>query len=97
MSVAYKKDEIISASKAARSFGKVLSSLKGRQRARIAIAKNNELEAVIVPIEEYETMAEALALLEHIEIYKVVEQRKRKQTGKRISLDALLKEQRIAI
>jgi PHD/YefM family antitoxin component YafN of YafNO toxin-antitoxin module len=97
MGVAYRKDEIISASRAARSFGKVLAELKTHHNRRIAIAKNNELEAVILPIEEYETMAEALALLEHIEIHYLVEQRKRKGSGKRTSLDALLKEQRIAV
>jgi PHD/YefM family antitoxin component YafN of YafNO toxin-antitoxin module len=97
MGVAYRKDEIISASRAARSFGKVLAELKTHHKRRIAIAKNNELEAIILPIEEYETMAEALALLEHIEIHHLVEQRKRKGSGKRTSLDALLKEQRIAV
>ena len=97
MSVAYKKDEIVSASRAARSFGKVLAALKSQHKRRIAIAKNNELEAVIVPIQEYETMAEALALLEHIEIHRLIGQRKRKRSGKRISLDALLKDQDIAI
>ena len=97
MSVAYRKDEIVSASRAARSFGKVLADLKAHHKRRIAIAKNNELEAVILPIQEYETMAEALALLEHIEIYRLVEQRRRKGPGKRISLDALLKEQGIAV
>ena len=97
MGVAYRKDEIVSASRAARSFGKVLAELKTHHKRRIAIAKNNELEAVILPIEEYETMAEALALLEHIEIHHLVEQRKRKGSGKRTSLDALLKEQRIAV
>lgn len=39
---------------------------------------------------------EALDLLEHIEIHRLIEQRKRKGIGKRISLDALLKEQHIA-
>jgi PHD/YefM family antitoxin component YafN of YafNO toxin-antitoxin module len=97
MAVAYRKDEIISASRAARSFGKVLAELKTHHKRRIAIAKNNELEAVILSIGEYETMAEALALLEHIEIHHLVEQRKRKRSGKRTSLDALLKEQRIAV
>ena len=97
MSVGYRKDEIISASRAARSFGKVLAQLKTKHKCRIAIAKNNELLAVILPIGEYETMAEALALLEHIEIHHLVEQRKQKGAGKRTSLDALLKEQRIAV
>ena len=97
MGIAYRKDEIISASRAARSFGKVLAEFKTHHKRRIAIAKNNELEAVILPIEEYETMAEALALLEHIEIHHLIEQRKRKGSGKRTSLNALLKEQRIAV
>jgi PHD/YefM family antitoxin component YafN of YafNO toxin-antitoxin module len=97
MGVAYRKDEIISASRAARSFGKVLTELKAHNGHRIAIAKNNKLEAVILPIEEYETMVEALALLEHIEIHHLLEQRKRKGSGKRTPLDALLKEQRIAV
>ena len=97
MGVAYRKDEIISASRAARSFGKVLAELKTHHKSRVAIAKNNELEAVILPIDEYETMAEALAILEHIEIHLVIEQRKRKGSGKQTSLDALLKEQRIAV
>jgi PHD/YefM family antitoxin component YafN of YafNO toxin-antitoxin module len=97
MSVAYRKDEIVSASRVARSFGKVLADLKTHHKRRIAVAKNNELEAVILPIQEYETMAEALALLEHIEIYRLVEQRKRKKSGKRTSLDALLKEQGFAV
>jgi PHD/YefM family antitoxin component YafN of YafNO toxin-antitoxin module len=83
--------------RAARSFGKVLAELKMHPKRRIAIAKNNELEAVILPIGEYETMAEALALLEHIEIHHLVKQRKQKGTGKRISLVALLKKQRIAV
>jgi len=97
MGVAYGKDEIVSASRAARTFGKVLADLKSRHKRRIAISKNNELEAVIVPIQEYETMAEALALLEHIEIHHLVQERKRKEPGKRITLEALLKEHKIAI
>lgn len=97
MSVAYKKDEILSASRAARSFGKMLADLKERRKRRIAIAKNNELEAVILPIEDYETMAEAMAVMEHVEIYRLVQERKRKGSGKRTSLDALVKEERLAV
>lgn len=97
MSVAYKKDEIVSASRVARSFGKVLADLKERRKQRVAIAKNNELEAVILPIHEYETMAEALAVMEHIEIYRLVQERKRKKPRKPVSLDALLKEAGLAV
>jgi len=97
MTVAYKKEELLSASRVARSFGQVLADLSGKRRRRVAVVKNNQLEAVILPIEDYEAMAEALMLLEHVEIYRVVQERKRKKARKAVSLDTLLKEQRLAI
>ncbi|MDP3091151.1 MAG: hypothetical protein Q8N04_10755 [Nitrospira sp.] len=97
MAVAYKKEEILSASKVARSFGQVLADLSGKRRHRVAVVKNNHLKAILLPIEDYETMAEALAILEHLEIYRLVQQRKGKKRRSTISLDAILKEQRLAI
>lgn len=97
MSVAYKKEEILSASRVARSFGKVLTDLKDQRRRRVVVLKNNHVEAVIVPVDDYEMMAEALALLEHMEIYRVVKQRARKRAKKSVTLEALLKEHRLAV
>jgi PHD/YefM family antitoxin component YafN of YafNO toxin-antitoxin module len=97
MAVAYKKDEILSASKVARSFGQVLADLNSKRRRRVAVVKNNHLEAILLPIEDYETMAEALAILEHLEIYRLVQERKGKKRPNTMSLDALLKEQRLAV
>lgn len=97
MPVAYKKDEILSASRVARSFGQVLADLNSKRRRRVAVVKNNHLEAILLPIEDYETMAEALAILEHLEIYRLVRERKGKKRPNTISLDALLKEQRLAV
>ena len=97
MAIAYKKEELLSASKVARSFGQVLADLSGKRRRRVAVVKNNHLEAILLPVEDYEAMAEALTLLEHVEIYRLVQERKRKKTRKAISLDALMKEQRLAV
>lgn len=97
MAVAYKKEELLSASKVARSFGQVLADLIGKRRRRVAVVKNNHLEAILLPVEDYEAMAEALALLEHLEIYRLVQERKRKKTRKAISLNSLLKEHRLAV
>jgi len=97
MAVAYKKDEILSASKVARSFGQVLADLSGKRRRRVVVVKNNHLEAILLPIEDYETMAEALAILEHLEIFRLVQERKGKKRPNTISLDALLKEQSLAV
>ena len=97
MAVAYEKDEILSASRVARSFGQVLADLSSKRRRRVAVVKNNHLEAILLPIEDYEAMAEALAMLEHLEIYRLVQERKGKKHRHAISLDAFLKEQRLAI
>ena len=97
MAVAYKKEELLSASTVARSFGQVLADLSGKRRRRVAVVKNNHLEAILLPVEDYENLAEALALLEHLDIYRLVQERKRKKTRNAISLDTLLKEQRLAV
>ncbi|MCG3775642.1 MAG: hypothetical protein JW395_2485 [Nitrospira sp.] len=97
MAVAYEKDEILSASRVARSFGQVLADLSGKRRRRVAVVKNNHLEAILLPIEDYEAMAEALAILEHLEIYHLVQERKGKKHRNAISLDTFLKEQRLAL
>ena len=97
MAVTYKKEEILSASKVARSFGQVLADLSEKRRRRVAVVKNNHLEAVLLPIEDYETMADALSLLEHLEIYRLVKERTGKKRGKTIGLAALLKEHRLAV
>ncbi len=96
MAVAYKKEEILSASRVARSFGKVLTDLKTQHRRRVVVLKNNQVEAVIVPVDDYEKMAEALDLLEHMEIHRLVTQPARKQVKKTVPLEALLKKQRLA-
>lgn len=73
--VAYSRDEIISASDMARGFSGVLNDIISHTKERFAISKNNKLEAVILPIEEYERMQEALEMMEHIEIYNIVKER----------------------
>ena len=85
--VAYGRDEIISASDVARNFSKILKDVTSYTKEKIAISKNNKLEAVIVPIEEYERMQEALEMAEHIEIYNTVKARENAQKEKHISLE----------
>ncbi|MEA2100250.1 MAG: type II toxin-antitoxin system Phd/YefM family antitoxin [Campylobacterota bacterium] len=78
--VAYTRDEIISASDVARGFSSVLNDLIDHTKERFAISKNNKLEAIILPIEEYERMKEALEMMEHIEIYNTVKKRENSKT-----------------
>ena len=78
--VAYSRDEIISASEIARGFSTVLKDLMNHTKERLAISKNNKLEAIVLPIEEYERLKEAYDLVEHMDIYQKVQSRKDSET-----------------
>ncbi len=78
--VTYSRDEIISASEIARGFSTVLKDLMNHTKERLAISKNNKLEAVVLPIEEYERLQEAYDLMEHMDIYQKMQSRKDSKT-----------------
>lgn len=92
--VAYTKDEIISVSDMARSFSGVLGNIIDHTKEKIAISKNNKLEAVIVNIDEYEKLKEAYDTLEHMDIYEKVQQRKDSKT---VSLEESMKHHGISL
>ena len=78
--VTYSRDEIISASEIARGFSSVLKDLMNNTKERLAISKNNKLEAVVLPIDEYERLREAYDLVEYMDIYQKVQSRKESKT-----------------
>ena len=84
MGTAYRRDEIVSASTASKQFVEVLNEAK--RKGRMILSRNNRLEAVILPIEEYEGIVEDL---EHLLTALEVRDRKARGRGKRISWEAL--------
>ena len=52
--VTYQKNELISATELAKKFGQVMSQIKEKSVEKIAVLKNNKLEAVVISTEEYE-------------------------------------------
>jgi len=78
--IAYSRNEIISATDIARSFSSALTSIMEQTKDKLAISKNNKLQAVLIDIEEYERLKEAYDTLEHIEIAKKIEERKNSKT-----------------
>jgi len=78
--IAYTRDEIISVSDITRSFSSVFGNILNKTKEKIAISKNNKLEAVIVNIDEYEKLKEASNILEHMDIYNTVQQRSNSDT-----------------
>jgi prevent-host-death family protein len=89
--IEYTRDEIISATDLARNVSATLNSVVKHAQEKIAISKNNKLEAVIIDIEEYERLKEAYELMEHIEIAKIVEQRRKTPKEEYLDGDEVLK------
>lgn len=77
--VAYKRDEIVSASDVARGFSAMLNNIINHTNERLAISKNNKLEAVILDIEEYERLQIVYDMFEENEIKQMLAQRSKEE------------------
>jgi len=62
--VAYENDELIPSSEFAKKFGMYLAQIKDSTVEKLAVLKNNRIEAVVVSKDEYEKMKDALRLQE---------------------------------
>jgi PHD/YefM family antitoxin component YafN of YafNO toxin-antitoxin module len=78
------RQEVIPVSKAGRNLGRLLDELKKGKREKFILARNNDLEAVLVPIEVYEKMQEAEELVDDLEIALMVKERETRDTGRRL-------------
>ena len=66
--VTYGSEELISSSEFAKKFGTYLTQIKNHTVDKLAILKNNKVEAVVISKDEYESMKEALKQVEAREI-----------------------------
>lgn len=57
--VRYARDEIMSSSEVVRNFGALLSSVSQHKREKVAIIRNNRLEAVLLAADVYERLENA--------------------------------------
>jgi prevent-host-death family protein len=73
--VAYTQDELASATEISKQFGEYISKVKNGLVDKIGVLKNNKLNAVILSVEEYERMSEAMDLLEDMTIYEEIKNR----------------------
>lgn len=64
----YENDELISSSEFAKKFGSYLAQIKDQSVDKLAVLKNNRIEAVVISKDEYERMREALAFQEFSEL-----------------------------
>ena len=68
--VTYSTNELIPSSEFAKKFGTYLAQIKDNTVEKLAILKNNKVEAVIISKDEYENMKEAL---KQIEVKKILD------------------------
>ena len=73
--VSFSRNEIISSTSIVRQFSAVLKSLADRTRQKVAVIRNNEMEAVLLPIDEYERLVEVAEQCERAEIAATVAER----------------------
>ena len=71
--VTYSTNELISSSEFAKKFGTYLAKIKDNSVEKLAILKNNKVEAVIISKDEYESMKEALKEVESKKILKSIQ------------------------
>ena len=73
--VAYAQNELASSTEISKQFGYYLSNISNGVVEKLAVLKNNKIEAVIIPTVIYENLINLLEEKEDIEILKTIEKR----------------------
>ena len=95
--VAYAQNELASSTDISKKFGHYLSNVSNGIVEKLAILKNNKIEAVMIPTAIYESLINLLNEKEDIEILKTIE--KRLETPKKdyINGNEVLKELNLSL
>ena len=88
--VTYTKDEIISSSKMARALKEYLDQLSHKKKKKFAISRNNKIEGILISPTFLEE--ELASIIEHIEIFNMINQRKNAKSQENLSLSEIKKE-----
>ena len=95
--VAYTQQELVSATELSKQFGEYISKVKDGIVDKIGVLKNNKLNAVILSVDEYEKMAEALELLEDMQIYEQIQDRLNNPNKKLLDGNDVLKKHGLSL
>ncbi len=88
----YTKEELMSSTDIVRNFSSVLDSIKKQKKEKIAVLRKNRLEAVILPIEEYERIRELADLMEHLQLYNLIKEREKTPIDQYVDFEQILSE-----
>lgn len=75
--IQYTKEELISSTTISRNLSAILNNLSIKKIEKVAVMRNNKIEAIILPIEKYENIIKNNDIIEHIELYNIIKQREK--------------------
>ena len=84
-----RKNELVSVSEATRHLATLLTKLRSRLATKYFLTKNNTIEAVLLPIEDYEKLLDLQTELDHLLLHHEITLREQNDSGKRLSLAEL--------
>lgn len=86
----YKRTELVKLPNLINSFSSFIEKLKTQSLEKIAIIDRDNIEAIILSKDEYETLKEQAEFNEHKEIYDIVNSRKNLDPEKATNLDDII-------
>lgn len=84
-----RQTEMVSVSEATRHLAGLLNKLRNRLASKYFLTKNNTIEAVLLPIEEYEKLLDLESELDHLILHHEIILREKNDSCKRITLAKL--------
>lgn len=89
--VTFARNEIVSSSQFVRNFASFLQRMTKSNDEKIAVVKNNQMQAVMIPIDEYERLKTLSDMAEQKEIYETIQERKNTPDSEYVSYDDAMK------
>jgi PHD/YefM family antitoxin component YafN of YafNO toxin-antitoxin module len=80
---------MVSVSEATRHLAGLLNKLRDRLASKFFLTKNNTIEAVLLPIEEYEKLLDLESELDQLMLFHEIKLREKNDSCKRITLAEL--------
>ena len=93
--IQYTKEELISSTTISRNLSEILNNLSKKRIEKVAVMRNNKIEAIILPIDLYENIINNNDIIEHIELYNIIKQREK--NPEYIDFETILKESGLTI
>lgn len=89
--VTFARNEIVSSSQFVRSFATFLQRMTKSNDEKIAVVKNNQMQAVLIPIDEYERLKTLDEMNEQKEIFQTAQARKNTPQPEYVSFNDAMK------